>query len=100
MARDETYTPFTGRTLNVIVPMRTLHRFTKPGHVAEIRERVVTAFAAIEWMVFIDGQFTESQMFHGARISRYGADLDARRAQFTEAGWVEVPPESRGESRG
>jgi hypothetical protein len=41
------YTPFKGRILNTTPPMRVLHRFTKPGRVAEIRERTVTQFHAI-----------------------------------------------------
>ena len=44
--------PFKGRTTNVTAPMRVLHRFTKPGgHSAEIRERNVTQFRAIEYIV-------------------------------------------------
>ena len=83
-------TPFKGRRIAAPAPMRTLHRFTKPGgHVAEIRERTVTAFKALEWIVFIDGSLTESQMFHGSRLDRYQPELEIRIAQFTDGGWVE-----------
>ena len=65
------------------IPVRVLHRFTKPGgHVAEIRERTVTSFKALEWLVFIDGSLTESQMFHAARLDRYQPELELRIAQF------------------
>ena len=44
--------PFKGRITPVNAPMRTLHRFTKPGgHWAEIRERTNTTFRAIEYIV-------------------------------------------------
>lgn len=49
--------------------MRVLRRFTKPGHWAEIRERQVTMFNAIEFIVFVDDSLLESQMFHGGRES-------------------------------
>lgn len=74
--------------------MRTLHRFTKPGHWAEIRERKVTTFRAIEYLVFIDGHFHESQTFHGGREAEYPAELVKRIAQFTDNGWTEVPVEA------
>ena len=55
MARAENYTPFTRRVAQLPAPMRVLHRFTKPGgHVAEIRERTVTAFKALEWLVSVE----------------------------------------------
>ena len=48
--------PFKGRITHVNAPMRTLHRFTKPGgHWAEIRERTNTTCRAIEYIVFVDG---------------------------------------------
>jgi len=72
--------------------MRILRRFTKPGgHVAEIRERNVTAFQALELFVFVDGQLTESQMFHGERAKDYADELGKRIAQFLESGWIEQP---------
>ena len=83
-------TPFKGRILNAAAPARVLHRFTKPGgHLAEIRERVVTPFKALEWLVFVDGSLTESQMSHGARLDQYQPELAVRIAQFTDNGWVE-----------
>jgi len=91
--------PFKGRTTSLPPPMRVIHRFSKPGHWAEIRERTVTAFRAIEYLVFIDGALLESQLFHHGREAAYPTELDARIKQFTEGGWVEerreapdVPP--------
>jgi len=44
--------PFKGRIVHVPKPMRVLHRFTKSGgHWAEIRERRVATFRAIEYIV-------------------------------------------------
>jgi len=61
-------TPFAGRRQTATAPVRVLHRFTKPGgHWAEIRERTVTQFKAIEFIVFVDGSLLESQMFRGKR---------------------------------
>lgn len=72
--------------------MRVLHSFAKPGgHWAEIRERKVTQFAAIEFIVFVDGSLLESQMFHNGREVDYPKELEARIAQFVEGGWVEEP---------
>src|SRR5688572_20502266 len=82
-------TPFRGHRLDAVVPMRVLHRFTKPGHVAEILERTVTQLHALEYLVFIDDQLSESQMFHGARVELYASELEARIQQFVDAGWVE-----------
>lgn len=82
--------PLKGRTINPTTPMRVLHRFTKPGgHWAEIRERKVTTFRAIEFLVFDDGSLLESQMFHNGREVEYPRDLKARIKQFTDGGWVE-----------
>ena len=84
--------PFKGRIAHAHAPMRVLHRFTKPGgHWAEIRERKVTTFRALEYLVFVDGQLSESQMFHGERVARYEPELKARIAQFLEGGWIEEP---------
>lgn len=69
--------------------MRMLRRFTKPGHVAEIRERTVTQFHALEFLVFVDGGLNESQMFHGARLADYPNELEARVKQFVDGGWLE-----------
>jgi hypothetical protein len=89
--RDEHYTPFEGKGDGPPAPMLVLRRFCKAGHVAEIRERSVTSFRAIEFIVFIDEQLQESQMFHGARLALYAIELEARCNQFTEGGWVEDP---------
>ena len=70
-------------------PMRVLHRFTKPGHVAEIRELIVTQFRAIEFLICVDGSVLVSQMFHSGRQVDYAKELAIRIAQFVEGGWVE-----------
>ena len=63
--------PFKGRTVPTPDPMRVLHRFTKPGgHWAEIRERIVTQFSALEFFVFVDGSLLESELFHRRPRSR------------------------------
>ena len=72
--------------------MRLLHRFTKPGdHWAEIRERKVTQFRAIEFIVFVDGSLLESQMFHSGREAEYPDALGQRIKQFVDGGWTEEP---------
>lgn len=89
--------PFKGRITNAAVPMRVLHRFTKPGgHWAEIRERTVTTFRAIEYIVFIDGSLLESEMFHNGREAEYPKALEARIKQFVDGGWhqIELPQSS------
>jgi hypothetical protein len=84
--------PFKARILN---PSQPMHRFTKPGgHVAEIRERTVTQFAAIEFLIYVDGSFMESQMFHGGRAAEYPAAIASRIAQFIEGGWAEAPTDT------
>jgi hypothetical protein len=94
MTHDPT-NPFKGRAVSAAEPMRVLHRFTKPGHWAEIRERKVARFAALEWLVFIDGSLIESQLFHGERLDRYQPELDARILQVVDGGWVEEPHTKR-----
>lgn len=89
--------PFKGRTTKVPPPMRVLHRFTKPGgHWAEIRERKVTTFRAIEYIVFVDGSLLESEMFHNGREADYPKAIEARIKQFVDGGWqqVKLPPSS------
>jgi hypothetical protein len=82
--------PFKGRAARPVDPMRVLHRFTKPdGHWAEVRERKVTRFRAIEFLVFVDGSLLESEMFHNGREVEYPAALQARIRQFTDGGWTE-----------
>ena len=89
------FNPFKGRTVNPTPPMRRLHRFTQPGgHWAEIRERKVTQFRALEFLVFADGSLLESQMFHNGREAEYPRELDARIEQFIDGGWEPVPSES------
>ena len=67
--------------------MRVLHGFTKPGdHRAKIRERKVTTFRAIEYIVFMDGSLLESE-----REAEYPKALEARIKQFLDGGWVEAP---------
>ena len=80
-----------------VVSMTVPRRFTKPGgHVAEIRERKASPWKALEYLVYIDELLSESQMFHGDRISLYESELEKRIAQFIDGGWVEVsvPPET------
>src|SRR5688572_22849967 len=92
MSSDGRYTPFVGRRVNLSPPMRVLHRFTKHGgHWAEIRERSVTTFRGIEFMVFMDGSLLDSEMFHGQRLAEYPSALAARIRQFVVGGWIEVP---------
>jgi hypothetical protein len=82
--------PFKGRTINPTPPMQVLHRFTKPGgHWAEIRERQVTTFRAIEYIVFMDGSLLDSMLFYNGREKDYPKELEARIKQFTDGGWIE-----------
>lgn len=69
--------------------MRVLHRFNKLGHCAEIRERTVTQFRAIEFLVFIDDLLLESQMFHGGREVEYADAVADRIRSFTDRGWTQ-----------
>ena len=70
--------------------MRVLRRFTKPsGHWAEIRERKVTQFHALEFLVFVEELMLESQMFHDGREAEYPSELEARIRQFANGGWIE-----------
>lgn len=71
--------------------MRTLRRFIKAGRIAEIRERTVTSFNAIEFYVFVDGSLLESQLFHGKRLNDYALALETRAKEFTDSAWVEQP---------
>jgi hypothetical protein len=80
--------PFKGRIVHVPMPSRVLHRFTREGHVAEIRERTVTQFHAIEFLVFVDGSLIESQLFHNGREAAYPAELETRVKQFVDDGWT------------
>ena len=83
--------PFKGRSIQAAAPMRVLHSFTKPrGHWAEIRERTVTMFAAIEYIVFVDGSLLESELFHNGREAQYPKALEARIKQFTDGGWQQL----------
>ena len=83
--------PFKGRAIQSSAPMRVLHRFTKPGgHWAEIRERKVTTFRAIEYIVFADGSLLESELFHNGREVDYPKALEGRIKQFIDGGWQPV----------
>jgi len=85
-------TPFRGRRSIATTPTRVLHRFVKPGgHTAEIRERTVTMFRGIEFVVFVDRSMLESQMFHGLRLREYPKALQDRVQAFLDDGWVERP---------
>jgi len=88
--RNEHYTPFDGRhCVNAPVPTRVIRRFRKTAHVAEIRERKVTTFRAIEWLLFVDGQLLESRMYHGARLRAYPGELDECSVDLQKDGWIE-----------
>jgi hypothetical protein len=88
--------PLRGKIVNASATMAMLHRFTKPGdHWAEIRERTVTQFNAIEFIVFVNGSLLESQLFHNGREVEYPAALADRIAQFMDGGWTELPAEAR-----
>ena len=67
--------------MSVNPPMLVLHRFTTPGHWAEIRERKVTQFRAIEFLIYVDGAI-ESQMFHNGREAEYPAALQIVSSDF------------------
>lgn len=82
-------TPFKGRTQHSPTPTRIVRRFTKSGHVAEIHERAIAAFNAVEFIVFIDGVLRYSQLFHGKKLTDYPSTLNARANQFTDKGWIE-----------
>ena len=78
-------------------PMRVLRRFLRPGIVAEIRERRVTSFPAFEFLVFIDEELSESEMFQGVRARLYAYALETRCKQFLDGGWIEDPTVRQGE---
>lgn len=82
--------PFKGRRVDVPVPTRVIRRFTKPTRgAAEIRERVITQFEALEWLLFVDGVLIESRMYHGDRASQYGAELADLVNDLKADGWEE-----------
>jgi len=91
---DSGITPFKGRRATGTQPTRLLRQFAKSGHVAEIRERTVTAFKAVEFIVFVDGSLVESQMFHGQRLRAYVPAIEVRAKQFADEGWLETPMEA------
>lgn len=82
--------PFEGRRIASAAPETVLHRFLKAGgRVGEIRERRLTRWKALEFLVYIDGNLHESWMFYGARLNDYPDALAKRCAWFTEDGWTE-----------
>ena len=84
-------TPFKGRIRNPSAPIRVLHRFTKPGHWAEIRERIVTDFRGVEFLAFLDGELLDSQFFPQWREHDYPEALATRIKAFVDGGWIELP---------
>lgn len=77
--------PFQHRKSQVSALMRLLRRFTKAGgHWAEIRERTVTQFKAIEFIVYVDDSLLKSQMFHSGREVEYPKALEVRVKQFID----------------
>ena len=94
---SSTTNPFKGGVASIPAPMRVLHRFTKPGgRVAEIRERTITQFKAIEFLVFVEGSLLESQIFHNGREVEYPASDTVWRAPSWLAslllGSCDLPP--------
>lgn len=85
------FTPFKGRTVSASATTRLLKRFAKSAHIAEIHEREVKSFEAIEFIVFVDGSLLESQMFHGLRLEAYAPALEERSRHFADDGWLEQP---------
>ena len=85
-------TPFRGRVINVPKPQRVIRRFTRrSGAVAEVRERQVTQFGALEWLLFVDNVLVETRLYHGARLEAYASELDQVANEMTVDGWHEVP---------
>lgn len=85
-------TPFKGRIDRACATTRAVNRFVKSGHVAEIHERTVAEFGAVELIVFIDGELRYSQLFHGQQLTDYRPNVKARAKQFADKGWIEQPP--------
>ena len=76
--------------------MTVLHRFSKPrGHWAEIRERKVTQWRAIEFLIYVDGSLLESQLFHNGREAEYPKELDARIKQSSMEDGLKNEPTCR-----
>ena len=71
--------------------MRVLRRYTKPGHTAEIRERIVTDGRGVKFLAFLDGVLLESRFFPQWREHDYPEALAARIKDFGDGGWIEVP---------
>ena len=81
--------PFKGRTITSTPAMRVLHRFTKHGHVAELREHIVTQFRAIELLIYVDGSALVSQLFRSGREVEYLAVIATRIKELIDDGWSE-----------
>ena len=85
-------TPFKGHRDLTAAPLTVLHRFTKPGgRVAVICERRVSPWRAIEFLVYVDHDLRENQVFYGSRLAEYPAALAAVIAQYVGDGWIEQP---------
>jgi hypothetical protein len=69
--------------------MRVLYRFTKHGHVAEIREHIVTQFRAIELLIYVDGSALVSQLFRSGNEGDYLAVIATRIKELIDDGWSE-----------
>ena len=84
-------TPFKGHRDLVAAPWTVLKRFTKPdGRVAVICERK-TSWRAIEFLVSVDHELRENQVFYGSRLAEYPAALAAVIAHYVDDGWIEQP---------
>ena len=88
MTNPSDFTPFRGKHIDIKPATRVIGRFMKPGgNTAVIRERKVTQFAALEWMLVIDGQMIETRMYHGARLPAYVDELRECREHLIRSGW-------------
>src|SRR5688572_17515959 len=81
--------PFKGRLITIVSPMRVIRHFSKDEHVVELRERKVTQWAAIEWLLFVDDVLIESRMYHGDGVQRYAHELSEVIENLRSAGWQE-----------
>ena len=48
-------------------------------------------FAAVEFIVFVDGAMVRSELFHGKRLRDYPTAVEALAKRFAEHDWAEQP---------
>ena len=82
-------TPFKGRNAVSVGPTSMIRRFAKLGRVVEIHERTVTSLKAKEFVILVESNLRESQMFHRGRLQEYAPALAMRVKQLTDLGWIE-----------